>query len=70
MRESICALDKSLGDSESNALIMRPLIIFASQLDSQQFIHFFVEDEKPDFYLEKPVDPNDLLTLLRLLKIM
>ena len=51
-------------------LILRPLIIFVSQLDRKQFVDFFVDDEKPDFYLEKPLMPRDLQSILQLVNIL
>ena len=51
-------------------LILRPLIIFVSQLDRKQFVDFFEDDEKPDFYLEKPLVPRDLQSLLQLVNIL
>ena len=69
---------RSIGDeeplrminTEEHTHILRPLIIFVSQLDRNQFTHFFVDDEKPDFYLEKPLVSKDLKSLLRLIKIL
>ena len=57
-------------DSRVESKLMRPLIIFVSQLESSQFTHFFAADEKPDFYLEKPIVPKDLKALLRLIQIL
>ena len=51
-------------------LILRPLIIFVSQLDRKQFVDFFEDDEKPDFYLEKPLVPRDLQSILQLVNIL
>ena len=51
-------------------LILRPLIIFVSQLDRRQFVDFFEDEEKPDFYLEKPLVPRDLQSILQLVNIL
>ena len=60
----------SVIDTEDKCLLLRPMIIFLSQLDSAQFSDFFAEEEKPDFYLEKPILPKDLKSLLQLIKIL
>ena len=60
----------SVIDTEEKCLLLRPMIIFASQLDPAQFNDFFAEEEKPDFYLEKPILPKDLKSLLQLIKIL
>ena len=60
----------SVIDTEDKCLLIRPMIIFVSQLDPAQFTGFFAEEEKPDFYLEKPILPSDLKSLLQLIKIL
>ena len=49
---------------------MRPLIVFFSQFDRSQFSGFFTEEEQPEFYLEKPLAVKELVSLLRLIKIL
>ena len=51
-------------------LIMRPLIVFFSQFDRNQFTQFFTEDEQPEFYLEKPLAANQFASLLRIANIL
>ena len=58
----------SQGDPRGTYLL-RPLIVFFSQLEPQQFDHFFTEDERPDFYLQKPLALRELYSLLRLLNL-
>ena len=65
-------LENSLSviETEDKCLLLRPMIIFVSQLDPEQFNDFFVEEEKPDFYLEKPIHPKDLKSILQLIKVL
>ena len=60
----------SVIETEDKCLLLRPMIIFVSQLDPEQFNDFFVEEEKPDFYLEKPIHPKDLKSILQLIKVL
>ena len=49
---------------------MRPTICFFSQYTREKFVHFFTDEEQPEFYLEKPLAHEELTSLLRLLTII
>ena len=50
-------------------MILRPVIMFFSQMDKKQTSLFIKEDEQADGYLEKPVSKKELVSLLKLLNI-
>ena len=50
--------------------IMRPTICFFSQFDRQKFVHFFTDEEQPEFFLEKPLAQEELASLLKLIRVL
>ena len=55
---------------ESKTVVMRPTICFFSQYERNKFVHFFTNEEQPEFYLDKPLAQEELTSLLRLLTII
>ena len=49
---------------------LRPLICFYSQFERERFVHFFGSDEQPEFFLEKPLALKELVSLLKLIRIL
>ena len=50
--------------------VIRPAIFFFSQYSKHQMKAFIKEDEKPDFFLEKPVQEKNLRSILTLLNVI
>ena len=56
--------------SSNKAKILRPFICYLSQLEFKVMRTFIKEEEKADYYLEKPLLAKELIALLRLLSIL
>ena len=57
-------------EEKADIFVLRPTICFFSQFTRDKFIHFFTEDEQPEFYLEKPLALKELASLLKLISIL
>ena len=56
--------------TEKNPRIIRPLICYYSQLDRSTMELYIKEEERADFYLQKPLPPDELKSLLKLINIL
>ena len=63
-------LNAQMGDNENKTYILRPLVVFFSQLEKDQFKHFYATEEQADFFLQKPLPLMELAALLRLLSLI
>ena len=63
-------LSAQIGDNETKTYILRPLVVFFSQLEKDQFRHFYSTEEQADFFLQKPLPLKELAALLRLLSLI
>ena len=50
--------------------VQRPLICYYSQYDSTQMQKFITDEERADYYLEKPIPLQELTSLLRLINVL
>lgn len=55
--------------TERKTKVIRPFICYLSQFDYGTMMQLITDEEKPDFYLEKPLPAKELVSLLRLLNI-
>ena len=46
------------------------MICFYSTYTRERFTYFFEENEQPEFFLEKPIMLKDLVSLLKLVKVL
>ena len=54
--------------SKKNQIVIRPLIIHLSQFDDN-FQSFIKEEERADLYISKPVKKQELVSVLKLLRL-
>jgi hypothetical protein len=63
--------NKTEGKSpDDSPAIIRPLICYLSQFNAATMKNFLQEDEFAECYLEKPLPPSELRSLLKLLKLL
>ena len=50
--------------------LVRPALLYFSQYNKETMEQFIAEDERADYYLEKPVPTREIVALLSLLNII
>ena len=61
-------LYENVGRDKGGSKIIRPLIVFLSQLDYGRMLAFTYENEQADIFFPKPISMDKLEHILRLVK--
>ena len=56
--------------SNSHIIVLKPFICYYSQYDRATMMNFMTEEEKADYYLEKPLPLTELISLLKLINVI
>ena len=49
---------------------VRPLICICSDIETELFSHFYTDKELPELFLSKPLDHEELYSLLKLAQVL
>ena len=58
------------GSDKANIIVLKPFICYYSQYDRATMVSFMTEQEKADYYLEKPLPLAELISLLKLINVI
>ena len=67
IRERIRNYNENL--KPGNPKLIRPLLCYLTQFNSKTMMQFMTVEDEADCYLEKPLPPKELVSLLRLLNL-
>ena len=62
--------EKNLQDNGNGKTVLRPFLIFMTQTPFSIMKNFIQQDEQSDIYLEKPIQFQDLASLLKIFNVV